>query len=122
MEDDVYFYALAMSDGRIRGVTTGPYLYVRCDETVNDVTHYVNVATGEIQLKQSLEFELSTDGLTATLSGLPVGLTAEANGVETNTDDEPLVIAFDIPGTYSVRLSGLVEYMDHQVEVTVVDS
>lgn len=122
MENDIYLYALAMSDGRIRGVTTGPYLYVRCDETVNDVTHYVDVATGEIQLKQALEFELSTDGLTATLTGLPEGVTVATNGLDTDTDGDPLVITYDVPGTYEITLSGHVEYLDHDLEVTVGDA
>ncbi|MBT2772915.1 hypothetical protein J7J47_11845 [Halomonas sp. ISL-60] len=122
MEDDLYFYALAMSDGRIRGVTTGPYLYVRCDETVNDVTHYVDVATGEIQLKRGLEFELTTGGLTVTLTGLPAGMSVETNGTNTETDDAPLVITYDVPGTYAITLSGHVEYLDDTLEVVVGDA
>ena len=122
MEDNLYFYALAMSDGRIRGVTKGPYLYVRCDETVDDVTHYLDVSTGEIHLKQALDFELTINGLSATLEGLPAGLTVEANGMEADTDGESMSIEFDIPGTYSIHLTGLVKYLDQVLEVTVGDA
>ena len=122
MEMPEYRYAVADPKGRISWVTTGPYLYIACDDTVRDDTHYVDVATGEIHAKRPIDAEQSIDGLTVTLAGLPAGLTVATNGMDTVTDGTPLVISYDLPGTYEIRLSGHVEYLDCTEEVTVDDA
>lgn len=118
----VYRYAVADPKGRISWVTTGPYLYIACDESVRDDTHYVDVGTGEIQPKRPIDAEQSIDGLKVTLAGLPAGLTVATNGMDTVTDDTPLVIEYDLPGTYTIRFSGHVRCLDHELEVTVGDT
>lgn len=118
----VYRYAVADPKGRISWVTTGPYLYIACDDTVRDDTHYVDVATGEIQPKRPIEMHQGIEALKVTLAGLPAGLTVATNGMDTVTDGTPLVISYDLPGTYEVRLSGHIEYLDRVEEVTVDDA
>lgn len=122
MEMPEYRYAVADPKGRISWVTTGPYVYIACDESVRDDTHYVDVATGEVHAKRQIDAALSIDGLTVTLAGLPAGLTVATNGMDAVTDGTPLVISYDLPGTYEIRLSGHVEYLDRVEEVTVDDA
>lgn len=116
-----YLYAMATADGRIAGVTSGPYLYVRCDSSVSDVTHYVDAETHEVKEKQPLNYDIDTEGLVVTVTGLPEGLTVETNGQRGTTDSKPLVITYDVPGNYETTLSGLPEYLDETLEVTVGD-
>ncbi|WP_339119213.1 hypothetical protein [Halomonas sp. BMC6] len=122
--DDIieHRYAVAEPSGRIAWVSKGPYLYVACDDTVRDDTHYVDVATGEIQPKRPLEMHQGIEALKVTLAGLPAGLTVATNGMDTVTDGTPLVITYDLPGTYEIRLSGHIEYLDRVEEVTVDDA
>ncbi len=122
MEMPQYRYAVADPKGRISWVTAGPYLYITCDDTVRDDTHYVDVDTAKIHAKRPIEAEQSIDGLTVTLAGLPAGLTVATNGMDTVTDGTPLVITYDVPGTYEIRLSGHIEYLDRIEEVTVDDA
>lgn len=117
-----YLYVMATADGHIAGITSGPYLYVRCDSSVSDVTHYVDAETREIKDKKPLAYGVTSSGLTVTLTELPGGLNVETNGQQAVTDGEPLVITFDIPGTYRIELSGLVEYLNDALEVTVDDT
>lgn len=115
-------FAVYDDHGRIVRVIAGPYDYLPCDESVRDDTHYVDVDAGEIQPKRPLETHQGVDGLTVTLMGLPAGLAVATNNMETVTDDQPLVIEYDLPGTYTVRFSGHVQYLDHEMEVTVGDA
>ncbi|MGP9796212.1 hypothetical protein ACT3UJ_02455 [Halomonas sp. 86] len=119
-----YTYAFARRDGAILSVITGVNLYIEIEDgaDVIDVTHYVDVETREIKDKQPLAYEVDNSGLTVTLTDLPSGLAVEANGQRAITDSEPLVITFDVPGTYRIELSGLVEYLNETLEVTVDDT
>ncbi len=114
-------YAVHTTDGAIVRTLTTPHGYIECDDSVSDATHYVDVDTLEIKLKRRLELQLGVDSLIVTLTGLPAELTVTTNGVETITDGEPLTITYDVPGTYAIRLDGLVEYLDDNLEVTVGD-
>lgn len=116
-----HIYAVADSKGQISWVTTGPYLYIKCDDSIRDDTHYVDIATQEIKPKMPLEPQLSVEDLTVTLTGLPPDLTVSTNGLEGITDTTPLVITYDVPGTYEVILRGLPEHLDTTLEVTVGD-
>lgn len=117
----MHHYAITDPKGRITQTMSVPYLLLRCDESVRDDTHYADVSTGEIHSKRPLEMDQEIEGLTVTLAGLPAGLSVTANGMATVTDDDPLVITFDVPGTYSIELTGHVEYLDRVEEVTVGD-
>lgn len=110
-------YAMADDTGRILQVAQTSYTYVLAPEGVSDTTHYVE--NGEIRQKKALAFDMSLDGLLVTFDGLVSGLTVTTNGTETKTDNQPLVIEYDLPGTYSIRFSGHVRYLDHEMEVTV---
>ena len=119
---ETHRYAVADAEGRISWVTSGPYLYIACDESVSDDTHYVDIQTGEIEAKQAFDIQPVIEGLTVTLAGLPAGLAVVTNGMDTLTDDDPLVITYDVPGTYEITLRGHVEYLDRVEEVTVGDA
>lgn len=121
-EEKAQHYAMATQDGAIQQTISGPYLYIPCDESVSDTTHYVDAETHEIKAKRALEIHQGISGLTVTLAGLPAGLRVQTNGMETVTDDDPLVIEYDVPGTYQLRLTGHIEYLAHAQEVTVEDA
>lgn len=115
---DVYKYAMASDKGEILQITSGPYRYVACDDTIDDSAHYVG-ADNNFYLKELITLDKNVDGLAVTFTDLPEGLEVKTNGMDTITDNEPLVIEYDIPGTYTVRFSGHVRYLDHELEVTV---
>ncbi|QHD48495.1 hypothetical protein CTT34_01665 [Vreelandella aquamarina] len=85
-------------------------------------THYVDVATRQVRAKRSLDIDQRTDGMTITLDGIPAGVTVATNGQQAVTNGAPLVITYDLPGTYEIRLSGHIEYLDRVEEVTVDDA
>lgn len=119
----MYKYVVSDLKGGITQVLSGSPLYIRVpnDSDVLDTTHYVDVETETVLPKQPLQFivEYSDNSLSITLTGLPEGVTVSSNGMETVTDNEPLEITYDIPGNYTITLTGRVEYMDHELEVTV---
>lgn len=92
--------------------------------------HYVDVtATPKVvKERQVVEYGVEQVGLGVVITGLPPGLTVmayergsvnEEPPPQTTTDGEPLEIEFELPGTYSVVLTGLVPYLDKTLEVTV---
>lgn len=116
-----HYYAMATSNGAIQQTISGPYLYIACDDDVSDTTHFVDVDAGDIRPKRPLEISYWTDGMTVTLDALPGGLAVSSNNKSAVTDDDPLVITYDVPGTYEITLKGHVEYLDQTLEVTVGD-
>ncbi|QKS24586.1 hypothetical protein [Vreelandella titanicae] len=113
-----YTYAM-VSDKEINTVLTTPFLHVLCDDDVSDITHYYNTDTSQIELKYELQYTLSTNGLEVTISGLPENLHVQTNNLNTMTDEEDLVIEYDIPGTYTIEFSERVEYLDTTINVEV---
>ena len=93
--------------------------YSIASEDVSPVTHYVDVTDKQVRAKEPLAYQVSVDGFGVELAGLPNGLNVETNGFSTVTDSEPLSISYDVPGTYTINFSGLVNYLDHETEVTV---
>jgi len=122
----MYKYAVSDLKGEITQVLSGSPLYIRVpnDSDVLDTTHYVDVETETVLPKRPIEVvvEQGADPLSITLTGVPSGVTLSTNGMETKTDDQPLVIEYDVPGTYTISFSGLVNYLDHELEVTVGDA
>lgn len=114
-------YAMIIGKEIVQTLQT-PFMHVECEPDVFDDTHFFDEVAGMILQKAPLDYTLGIEGFTATLTGLPSGLTVEANGMNTTTDEEPLMITFDVPGTYRIELSGLVEYLDDSLEVTVGDA
>ncbi|MEH6641387.1 hypothetical protein [Vreelandella glaciei] len=92
--------------------------YIACQEDVLDTTHYVS-ASNEVIPKQALQLEINTEGLSVIITGVPAGLTVETKGLTTLTDNEPLIIHYDVPGNYEITLRGHVEYLDQMLEVTL---
>ncbi|WP_278369494.1 hypothetical protein [Vreelandella titanicae] len=111
-------YAIVDDTGRITQLYSTNSYFVPCGDDVSDTTHYADSAN-VIHEKRPQEFGLITEGLTVTLTGLPSGVNVETNGLDTDTDEDPLEITYDVPGTYEIKLSGHVEYLDHALEVTV---
>tara|TARA_R110001583_G_scaffold18501_3_gene73544 strand:- start:5451 stop:5810 length:360 start_codon:yes stop_codon:yes gene_type:complete len=118
----ILHYAMADSSGRILQTLSGPYSYTPCEEDVSDTTHYVDAGSDVILAKSPLDYDFVVEELTVTVTGLPEGLSVSTNGLTTITDAEPLVINYDVPGTYTLRLRGRVEYLDEDLEVTVGDA
>ncbi|WJZ48859.1 hypothetical protein [Halomonas phage vB_HmeY_H4907] len=122
----MYKYAVSDLKGEITQVLSGSPLYIRVpnDSDVLDTTHYVDVETETVLPKRPIEVvvEQGADPLSITLTGVPSGVTLSTNGMETKTDDQPLVIEYDVPGTYTISFSGHVRYLDHELEVTVGDA
>lgn len=94
--------------------------FVECDEEVTPATHYV--AAQRAEAKVPLPSRHFVSSLSVTFEELPEGIKVETNGMETVTDNEPLVIEYDVPGTYTISFSGHVRYLDHDLEVTVDDT
>ncbi|MGP5310612.1 hypothetical protein [Vreelandella alkaliphila] len=112
-------YAIVNDKGSIEGVATGPFKYIECEEHVGDMTHFYDLEDRVIKEKNEIEATFVSNGLVITFNDLPEGLTVKTNGMETDTDNEPLVIEYDVPGTYAISFSGLVNYLDHEMEVIV---
>lgn len=91
--------------------------YLPCDSNVNDVSHYV--LEGNVLARRPYDYVLSVEGMTATLKGLPSGAVVGVLGESVEADDLPTELDFELPGTYTIELSGLVEYLDETLEVTV---
>lgn len=83
---------------------------------VADDTHYIK--GDQAVEKAALSPAAEVDGFTATITGLPTGLQVEFDGVTAITDDEPLEIEVDEPGTYKLRIDGGAPYISTEVEIT----
>ncbi len=121
------FYA---SDGQIESVLTAPdehlakiqeRAYVPCSADVVDTTHYVDLTGAEPVTveKAPLDATHTVAGLVVSFPSLPEGTHVEVSGQEVIADAAGAEIEFELPGTYTIRLSGLVEYLDETLEVTV---
>lgn len=115
-------YAVYDDSGFIKQLISTLNHYVEVGDEVSDDTHYVDITTHAVEAKQLLNPETTVDGLVATLTGLPKGLNVETNNLGTVTDDSPLVIEYDVPGTFVISLSGRVDYLSCELEVTVGDA
>lgn len=119
-------YVVSKFNGEISQVITGGARYIEVPEgsDISDDTHYVDVTTtpNEIREREEIPYDLKVEGLVVTLTGLPTGLAVSTNKLSTITDNEPLLIEYDVPGTYLITLSGRVNYLDHETEVTVGDA
>ncbi|WP_286902125.1 hypothetical protein [Vreelandella sedimenti] len=115
-----YTYAV-VQDKEIMQIMSTPFLYVECADDVNDITHFYNTDTASIELKYELQYTLTTDGLEVTISGLPENLNVNTNNMHTMTDSEDLVIEYDIPGIYTIELSGRPEYLLTTIDVVVTE-
>jgi hypothetical protein len=102
------------SDCRLNGDT-----YIPCEHGVLDTTHYVELSGDPtIMKKRPLDTARKEVGLEVTFTALPPGLTLRVGELQVITDGDD-VVEFDVPGTYTIELSGLVEYLDEALEVTV---
>ena len=113
----------AMVNGKeIAQVLQTPFTHIECGDDVFDHTHYYDEATREIRPKLAFDYVLDIEGLTVTLTGLPEGVLVETNGMDTLTDDKPVVITYDVPDTYEIQLSGCPECLNTGLEVFVGDA
>lgn len=122
-------YAVADEQGRILRMVTCPESQVGLQAGerekvfpvdalgMTDETHYV--AGGQFVKKASFNTEHAVDGLHIVFGSLPIGLTVSAGDDAIEVDNQPTEIRFELPGTYTIRLSGLVEYQDEELEVTI---
>jgi hypothetical protein len=115
-------YAVCDSEGSILRILYGPLHYVECDESVSDDTHYFDVKEGEIKIKLDLDVTYNVNGLSVTLYGIPDGMTVETNSTLGFSDGDNFEITYDVPGDYNVTISGLANYKEKELEVTVGDA
>ncbi|MBT2771304.1 hypothetical protein J7J47_03550 [Halomonas sp. ISL-60] len=113
-----YTYAV-VQDKEIMQMMTTPYLYVECIDTVSDITHYYNTDSQEIEHKMDLQYDIQINGLEVTITGLPTDLNVYTNNMHTQTDNEDLIIEYDIPGLYKIEISGRAEYLETTIDVEV---
>lgn len=115
-----YTYAV-VNDKEINQVLSTTFLHVECADDVSDITHFYNTDTSQIELKHELQYTISVDGLEVTISGLPENLYVHTNNMHTMTDSEDLVVEYDIPGIYTIELSGRAEYLITTIDVEVTE-
>lgn len=90
---------------------------VRESDSVQDDTHYVE--NGEIRKKSIYSPSIEVSGLTATIADIPEGVMVSAKGASCLADGGLVEIEFDAPGRYHISLTGLVEYKEEFLEVTI---
>jgi hypothetical protein len=113
--------------GKIESVVSGSPEFIKkqgnfieCDSDVSDTTHYVS--GGKVKKKTAFTYQVKLQGLMLTIEGLPVNTMITVGAYSVLTDNKPTVIEFDIPGTYTVTLNGLIGYLEEDLEVTVGDA
>jgi hypothetical protein len=114
-------YAMALESGEIIQVTEGPYLYIPCDETVSDETHYVDTTQETVQIfkKQELDITYITNGLETLFTQLPINTLVKSEGLSVISDEQGVTIEFEIPGTYKIEFQPPPSYATKRMEVTV---
>lgn len=90
-----------------------------CASDISDDTHYVDLGTKSFREKAIQSLSVTADGLMAAVTGIAPGTIVTAGLGEVTADDGPTEIVFDLPGTHTIGLSGLVAYFDGILEVTV---
>lgn len=121
MNNTMHRFAAYDDAGNIVQVLEGAYRYAACTDDVADNTHYINTATGIVEPKVPFEYEIATSGLSIVINGLPEGVSVMSRGLFIVTDEASTTIEFDVPGAYTVELSGHIEHVDESLEVTVGD-
>jgi len=99
----------------VAAIQGGRYLEVSPD--VLDTTHYIT--GGKAVEKTPFDVRHTIAGLAVTFPALPAGAIVEVEGASITTDDDPLEIVFDVPGTYRIQIRGLVSFLSCTVEVTI---
>ena len=117
-----HYYAVSDDKGEILQIYGTQNTFTPCDAEVSDTTHYLDTNTGVLERKRDINPEVTTNGLQVTITNLPPGTRIFTNGMEGYADINPTVILYDVPGTYSIELVGLVEYRETSLEVTVGNS
>lgn len=96
--------------------------YLDVTEEVDGPGHYVD--SGKIVAKKALPYTQAISGLVVTLTGLPVGtrvvvVVDDEEQTPLLVDDQPTEIDFELPGTYTLMLSGSAPHLDEELEVIV---
>ncbi len=123
-------FCLYDTGGRIDAVLTVPdeetarlqgMKYVACDVDTIDTTHYVDLSGRDpvVKEKSPLDTPYNVYDLVVVFPSLPKGLLVDVDGQELVTDGGYTEIEFELPGTYTIRLSGLVKYLDETLEVAI---
>lgn len=116
--------------GAIRSVVSGPSealilqpaqgeALLVITEDANDLTHYVDLSTGELTARAALPYTLATDTGVVQLTGLPQSCTLSVLGQEYAVTDGAASITFDAPGVYTIGLAAEPMYLATQIEVVV---
>jgi len=120
-------YAVYESDGAIFGIVSQPLKAkapknaIRIPCPVNDARYYVDVATKALHPKREVTAQPIVNDLSVTIDGLPAGLVVMTNRQQAITDGGPLLIHYDLPGTYAISLRGHPHFIDTTLEVALGD-
>lgn len=130
----MHIFAMYLEDGSIDGllkVAVPEHAHaqggnmVECGEDVNQSDHFVDAPDNGppiVRKRASQDVSYSVSGLSVTFPSLEETTLIEVAGSSLLTDAASTVVNFDIPGTYTIRFSGHVRYLDHELEVTVGDA
>lgn len=92
--------------------------FLACGDSVDDLTHYVDLDTLETREKAPLPFTYSIVDLEVIFTGLPPGLKVQVGNAVMEADGDDSLV-FDSAGRYTIQLSGIPEYMEQILEVSL---
>ncbi|MCA0973391.1 hypothetical protein LCL99_02795 [Halomonas denitrificans] len=93
--------------------------YVEVEKGFDDAAHFVDLEDGQIKPKQSRGAQVSTEGLTAVITGLEPGTLLSMDGHQIATTGDSAQLEVDVPGTYEIHLVGPAWRLDETLQVTI---
>ena len=90
--------------------------YIEVGEGIDDDSHYIK--NGVAVKKGVLSPNINVDGLTAIVTGIPKDVSVFFDGQRTLTDDDPLELEVDEPGTYKLVARDNTHYRESSWEIT----
>lgn len=121
-------YIIYEDDGRIASTGKCPALYFEAqleghvdkkiiEGQADPDEHYI--LDEKVVLKSNLDTTNTVNGLTVTFHALPVGSLVFVQSQSVTVDQGGLVLGFEVPGVYKVRVEPPVEYKAEVLEVTI---
>lgn len=114
----MYKTAVVDESGKIIQTTTSPYRYIECGVEVEDTTHYL-ANDDNFYLRSDADLSYDVDGLVVSFTALPINTQVSVASQSATVDELPLVVEFDVPGIYSLRIDPPSQYKAETMEVTV---
>ncbi|MCB8889919.1 hypothetical protein [Vreelandella malpeensis] len=109
-------------EGRILGVVTSSERYIDVAPEFDVAGHYVDTSQAPPRLAEQTDypFEYSIEGLTVTVTGVPLGLVIDLDGEQKASDGtEPVVFEARSPGLSSLSVSSPVSYVSKYEQIII---